>query len=556
MKKISLLALGGLFALALHGNAVTFTENFTNNPAQNGWQIFGDTNLFQWDSTNDVMDVTWDSSQENSYFYHPLGVTLTRGENFTIAFDMQLNEAEAGGYGFQLAIGLLNFSEATNANFIRGTSYNSPDLVELDYFPDVGYGPTTWPVFADCNSTFNFNSASDYAVYAPNLDDWYHIVMTYTASNQTMVTTMTNFEQTSGITVVDPIMPYSPTNAVNFADYQVDTFSVSSYSGEDSGGSIYAQGALSNIVVCAQNPPAASNSAVTFTENFTNDPALNGWQVFGNTNLFQWTNDVMDVTWDSSQTNSYFYHPLGTTLIQADSFSLSFDIQLNSITYSNFPVLAVGLFNYCDATNSNFSRPYATTPNIFEFDYYPDSGDQFDDPNVAASMTDDTGGLTNDPDFYFIFDDLPMNTNTTYHVTLTHAAWEQGLTATMSVGGQIYTTMPLAYTQPMADFRLDTVSINSYQDTNNPLLAQGTVGNFVVTMPPPERNLEFAFTSGVAQVRFGTYTNWTYMLERSTNLFTWSEISPCVSGSGQPLTFSDTSAPATQAFYRVKAIQP
>ena len=26
--------------------------------------------------------------------------------------------------------------------------------------------------------------------------DWYHIVMTYTASNQTMVTTMTNFEQT------------------------------------------------------------------------------------------------------------------------------------------------------------------------------------------------------------------------------------------------------------------------------------------------------------------------------------------------------------------------
>ena len=77
------------------------------------------------------------------------------------------------------------------------------------------------------------------------------------------------------------------------------------------------------------------------------------------------TNDVMDVTWDSSQTNSYFYHPLGTTLIQADSFSLSFDIQLNSIEYTNFPALAVGLFNYCDATNSAFSRPNATTPNLF-----------------------------------------------------------------------------------------------------------------------------------------------------------------------------------------------
>ena len=117
----------------------------------------------------------------------------------------KLTDAEASGYGFELAIGFLNLAEATSTNFNRSTGANSPDLVEFTYFPDAGYGATVWPIFADTNSDFNWNGASDYAIYAPNPGDWYHIVMTYTASNQTMVTTMTNFEQTSGVTIIDPL---------------------------------------------------------------------------------------------------------------------------------------------------------------------------------------------------------------------------------------------------------------------------------------------------------------------------------------------------------------
>ena len=53
MKKIRSLALAGLFAfVAARSGATTIAENFTNNPLQDGWQVFGDTNLFQWDSTN------------------------------------------------------------------------------------------------------------------------------------------------------------------------------------------------------------------------------------------------------------------------------------------------------------------------------------------------------------------------------------------------------------------------------------------------------------------------------------------------------------------------
>ena len=260
MKKIRFvsLALGGLFVLfATHSGATTITENFSTNPLSNGWRIFGNTNLFQWNSTNQNLAVTWDSSQANSYFYHPLGTILTENDDFSLAFDLQLNVAEAGGYGFELALGFLNLAEATSTNFNRSTGENSPDLVEFTYFPDVGYGATVWPLFADTNSVFNWNSASDYAIYAPNPGDWYHIVMTYTASNLTMVTTMTNFEQTSGVTLFDPLDPF-------FTVFRVDTVSISSYQDDGFGDSIYAQGVLGNFVVTLP-PPPIQNLAGLFT---------------------------------------------------------------------------------------------------------------------------------------------------------------------------------------------------------------------------------------------------------------------------------------------------
>jgi len=269
MKKVLfiLLAAAGLSVLSI-AHATIITENFSSNPLSDGWQIFGDTNLFQWDSTNHQLAVTWDSSQTNSYFYHPLGTCLTRNDDFSIAFDLRLDDIAAGGYGFEITLGFLNLSEATGANFLRGTSVNSPNLVELDYFPDVGYGPTLWPQFVDTNSDFNYNGESDYALYAPALGDWYHVVMTYTASNQTMVTTITNFEQTSGVTVIDPL---DLTNAAYpFTDFRVDTISVSSYSDVDSGGSILAHGIVNNFVVTVPLPPI---------QNLTN--TFNGgiWQV-------------------------------------------------------------------------------------------------------------------------------------------------------------------------------------------------------------------------------------------------------------------------------------
>ena len=87
MQKKSLLALAAAgFAFVSTLDAGTLTENFSHDPALDGWQVFGDTNLFHWDSVNHNLQVTWDSSQSNSYFYHPLGTILGTNDDFSMSF--------------------------------------------------------------------------------------------------------------------------------------------------------------------------------------------------------------------------------------------------------------------------------------------------------------------------------------------------------------------------------------------------------------------------------------------------------------------------------------
>jgi hypothetical protein len=305
MKKLFVtLAIASLSALSAV-SATTITENFSTDPLLDGWQVFGDTNLFQWDSTDQNLDVTWNSTNQNSYFYHPLGTVVTRNYDFSIAFDLQLNVAQASGYGFELAVGFLNLSEATNTDFNRSTGENSPDLVEFDYFPDVGYGPTVWPLFVDSNSDFNYNGVSDYAIYAPNIGDWYHIVMTYTASNQTMVTTMTNFEQTSGIAIIDPLDSF-------FTDFRADTISISSYQDDGLGDSIFAQGVLGNLAITLTPPPIQD-----FCGNFSNGV----WQVqfISQTNWLYTLQRTTDLQTWNCVSNSISIPGNGTNLFLQDT---------------------------------------------------------------------------------------------------------------------------------------------------------------------------------------------------------------------------------------------
>ena len=290
-------AVAGMLVLSVsRSDAAPLAEDFSANPLQGGWQIFGNSSLFHWNSTNQNLEVTWDSSQPNSYLHHPLGTILARDDDFSLAFDLRVDDIGPGPdtnkpYTFDLVLGFLNLSEATDSNFLRGTGYDSPDLFELDYFWDAGYGSTVWPAIVDTNSNFNWNGSTDYAKHVLIPGDWYRVSMNYTASNQTLMTTLTNFAQTDGVAI---------TNLVNgfFTDFRVDTVSISSYSdaGQDpqwGEGSIFAHGVVDNIVVIVP-PPPIQNLTGAFS---------NGWwqaQFLSRSNwlytleraadLFSWTN--------------------------------------------------------------------------------------------------------------------------------------------------------------------------------------------------------------------------------------------------------------------------
>ena len=261
MKKVLLvlLALASLFVLsATRSGAVTLTEDFSTDPRQDGWQIFGDTNLFHWNPTNQNLEVTWDSAQPNSYFHHPLGTVLTRNDDFSLTFDLELKDvgpADSYLFSFELALGFLNLNEAIRPGFVRGAGV-CPDLVELAYFraDDFGDPATVYPTCTDTNSTFNYNGfgAPDSTNYTLVISNWYRITMSYTASNQTLMAVVTNLAGNSSATVTQPL-------AATFTDFRADTVSINNYNdaGQYPGfeGSILAHGIVSNLVVVVPPPP-------------------------------------------------------------------------------------------------------------------------------------------------------------------------------------------------------------------------------------------------------------------------------------------------------------
>jgi hypothetical protein len=284
MKKIRSLAVASLFVLSAASMlAMTMTENFTNDPALAGWQVFGNTNLFQWDPTNQNLAVTWNSTNVNSYFYHPLGVTLTRASNFMFAVDFKLSDIAIGTtpnkpQNFQVAFGLLNFAEATSGGFVVGTGTSAPDILELDYFPDSGYGATvSTPIISSEN---NFAPGGFTFPLALTPAALYHAMLIYTADNQTLRTTLSS----NGV----PIGPIND-NTLNsgFGDFKLDTLSVNCYTdaGQDTNeyfgviyaGSIIAHGSVNHLFFATPLPVTAILNAAPGSVQFT---GTTNWNYF------------------------------------------------------------------------------------------------------------------------------------------------------------------------------------------------------------------------------------------------------------------------------------
>ena len=319
--------------------------------------------------------------------------------------------------------------------------------------------------------------------------------------------------------------------------------------------------------------------ATTITQNFAGDPLTNGWSVFGDASLFVWdsTNQNLRVTWDSTHTNSYYHHPLGTTVTRYDDFSFSFDLRLSDIASGVEPgktgpiQLGFGFLSSATATNSGFVRnSYGSAPNIAGFDYYAwgyfDFGGTIYDSQAATTPAFISGvnSYAYSPAIVSVYNnELP--TNQTVHVTMTYTASNQTVVLAVLTNGVPTASLPnlvLTTTNGFADtddFFVDMFSISSFSsigDDYNSILAHGTVDNLVVSLPPPVQNVTGSFSNNVWQVEFASRLNWLYTLQCTTNFTLWADASVPTSGNGTNLFLQDTNAALEKALYRVRAARP
>jgi hypothetical protein len=248
-----------MFIALSSASGVVLEETFSSAPER--WLGVGDTNLFRWDTTEQALEVTWDSSRPNSFFALPLGTVLSRSDDFTLGFDLDLHDFAAGitpgkENPFQISIGLMNLAVASGTNFVRGTGYDTPNLLEFSFFPDPGgawqWGPSLTVSMIDSTGT-NW-SYGGFAPLSLSTGGVYHVTMAFTAADQKLRTTLT--KDGEPVAVVDPAYP-SP----SFVDFQLDHFMVASYSEEGQNpaysGSVLAHGRVDNVTITLPPPPVS-----------------------------------------------------------------------------------------------------------------------------------------------------------------------------------------------------------------------------------------------------------------------------------------------------------
>jgi hypothetical protein len=315
--------------------------------------------------------------------------------------------------------------------------------------------------------------------------------------------------------------------------------------------------AAASLVVTLALPVAAA----TLREDFATDPAARGWSIAGDASLFHWdpTNQNLAATWDSAKTNTYFYLPLHTALTRDDDFRLQFDLRLQDIAIGTNPgkdstfQIALGLINLGQAIGPHYFRGTGTnTPNLVEWDYFPDSGFGATLSAVLISTTNAWATSFNSP--------AALMPDTTYHFDLNYTAATQTLQVTMTDGTTTTPLLPAVIKDPFGDVAVDSLAVSSYTDAGQDpmwagsVLAHGTVDNLVLDLPtPPVRRHVGALTAGAWQARFTGWTGWRYTLEVSHDLKTWTAVGLAVSGTGLRQTLSDPQPASDRAFYQILA---
>lgn len=288
------------------------TETFDTAPLGRGWSVHGDSTLFQWNLTNQNMEITWDSRRPNSYFYLPLNTLLTKTDDFLFRLDLRMDLITPGissnrPFTFQMAFGLINLLQATHTNFFRGSGihpvYGPKDLIEFNYFPDTGFGATFAPTVVSSNNRIIF---SDNHPLEMTTGDWFQITLDYRASNQVLRTSVLRNGAPYGMT---PNNSISDLSLAGFPDFRVGAFSIHSYNDEHQpppGGSLLARGVVDQIYLVIPDPPV-SNLRGRKSGEFIDLTFMSrsNWiyQVEKSENLLNWNDAGLTIQGNGTETN-------------------------------------------------------------------------------------------------------------------------------------------------------------------------------------------------------------------------------------------------------------
>ncbi len=267
------------------------SEKFASDPAASGWQIHGDAGLFRWNDTNQNLEVTWNSAKPTSYFYLPLGSRISSTNDFILGFDLRMQDLAVGTtpgnpWSFQIAVSLLNYTNATNTLHSRAAGY-FPDVVEFNFFPYAGgaFGPGVWATAISSAGDFSSGGFTEWVDLETNLV--YHVEMRYIAVERRLVTRMTRDGKPFG-PLLDAYL------GSTFGDFQLDTLAISSYNDAVpwEGGSVLAHGSIDNLAFVT--PPPIEKHTGSVSQGFWETRFLSkaGWnyQLKRSTDLKTWEN--------------------------------------------------------------------------------------------------------------------------------------------------------------------------------------------------------------------------------------------------------------------------
>lgn len=243
-----------MLCAAAASSPFVIVEDFSSNPSARGWEKFGGDDLIRWNPQAGNVEVTWDSTRANQYLRLPLQTVLARNDHFSVALDLCLLDFDAGVNpskrgAFQIAFGFQNAADAARTNFFRAAQGAAPNLVEFNFLPDSGFGPTIWPAVFSTNGAMNYSGASDFGVFDLPTSAWMRVSLAYNGSNETATITITSDNTVIG----QPVTARLATNDVafgkKFTQFKVDAFAIASYSDHGYAGSILAHGLIDNIVL-------------------------------------------------------------------------------------------------------------------------------------------------------------------------------------------------------------------------------------------------------------------------------------------------------------------